>query len=213
MKQINLKVAVRDQLGSGSAGRYRRQGKIPAVIYGESGVKNLLVDEKEFSVVAKQVIGKAALLEIHYEDGSESQFAVLKEVVRVPLTDRAEHIDFKEVVRGKPMDAVIPLHVQGEADGVKNGGGVLDVVTHEVNVRCRPRDLPEFIVVDVTPLQVGHSVTIADLKLPEGVELHESHTDKIVVSCVLPAATTSAENAESETAAASSDAAPAEQAK
>lgn len=201
MKQINLKVAVRDQLGSGSAGRYRRQGKIPAVIYGESGSKNLIVDEKEFSVVAKQVIGKAALLEVHFEDGSESQFAVLKEVVREPLTDKVEHIDFKEVVRGKPMDAVIPLHITGEADGVKNGGGIIDVIVHEVNVRCRPRDLPEFITVDVTDLQVGQSVMISDIKLPEGVEIHKSHMDKMVVSCVLPASTTAAENAEAAAAA------------
>ena len=196
MKQINLKVALRDQLGSGSAGRYRKEGKIPAVIYGESGVKNLLVDEKEFSIVAKQVIGKAALLEIHYADGSESQFAVLKEVMRDALTDKPEHIDFKEVVRGKPMDAVIPMHTQGESEGVKIGGGILDVLTHEINVRCRPRDLPEFIAVDVSALQVGQSITLADVKLPEGVEMHESHPEKIVVSCVLPASSVSSENAE-----------------
>jgi large subunit ribosomal protein L25 len=200
MKQINLKVAVRDQLGGGSAGRYRKAGKIPAVIYGESGSKNLIVDEKEFSVVAKQVIGKAALLEIEFEDGSESQFAVLKEVVRDALSDKAEHIDFKEVVRGKPMDAVIPFHFTGEAEGVKIGGGILDVLTHEINVRCRPRDLAENITIDVSALQIGQAITLADVKLPEGVEMHESHPEKIVVSCVLPASAVSTENAEAEVA-------------
>lgn len=195
MKQINLNVANREQLGGGASGRYRKAGKIPAVIYGESGSKNLLVDEKEFAVVAKQVIGKAVLIEVHYADGAESQFAVLKEVARDPLTDKAEHIDFLEVVRGKPMNATIPLRLQGESEGVKNGGGVLDVLLHEVKVRCRPRDLPEFIVIDVANLLVGQTITIAGIKMPENVELNELHTDKVVVSCVLPAGGVS-ENAE-----------------
>ena len=83
MKQINLNVANRETVGGKSAGRYRKEGKIPAVIYGESGCKNLLVDAKEFSVVAKSVLGKAALLEIHFEDGTESRYAILKEVCAI----------------------------------------------------------------------------------------------------------------------------------
>ncbi len=183
MKQINLNVANRETVGGKSAARYRKEGKIPAVIYGESGCKNLLVDAKEFSVVAKSVLGKAALLEIHFEDGTESRYAILKEVLRDPLKDNVEHIDFKEVVRGKPMDAVIPLHFEGEAEGVKNENGVLEINLHEVPVRCRPRDLPEFIVVDVSNLHVGESITVSGLKLPEGVEIHGAHADAPVVSC------------------------------
>lgn len=186
MKQINLNVANRDKVGGTTANRYRKEGRIPAVIYGESGSKNLLVDEKEFSVVAKAVLGKAALLEIHFDDGTESRFAVLKEVVRNPLSDKAEHIDFLEVVRGKPMNAVVPVHVVGECEGVKNENGVLDIQTHELHVRCRPRDLPEFIEVDVTAMHVGETVTVAGLKLPEGVEIHGMHGETPVISCVAP---------------------------
>lgn len=183
MKQINLNVANRETVGGSSASRYRKEGKIPAVIYGESGCKNLLVDAKEFSVVAKAILGKAALLEIHFGDGTESRYAILKEVVRNPLKDSVEHIDFKEVVRGKPMDAVIPLHFEGESEGVKNENGVLEINIHEVPVRCRPRDLPEFIVVDVSKLHVGESITVSGLVLPEGVEIHGAHGDSPVVSC------------------------------
>lgn len=183
MKQINLNVANRETVGGKSAARYRKEGKIPAVIYGESGCKNLLVDAKEFAVVAKSVLGKAALLEIHFEDGTESRYAILKEVLRDPLKDSVEHIDFKEVVRGKPMDAVIPLHFEGEAEGVKNENGVLEINLHEVPVRCRPRDLPEFILVDVSNLHVGESIAVSGLKLPEGVEIHGAHADAPVVSC------------------------------
>lgn len=183
MKQINLNVANREAVGGNSANRYRKEGKIPAVIYGESGCKNLLVDAKEFSVVAKEILGKAALLEIHFADGTESRYAILKEVTRDPLKDNVEHIDFKEVVRGKPMDAVIPLHFEGEAEGVKNENGILEINLHEVPVRCRPRDLPEFIKVDISKMHVGDILTISGLALPEGVEIHGAHADAPVASC------------------------------
>lgn len=192
MKQINLNVSNRDKIGGSTANRYRKEGKIPAVIYGESGCKNLLVDEKAFAEVAKAVLGKAALLEIHFDDGTESRFAVLKEVVRNSLSDRVEHIDFKEVVRGKPMNAVAPLHFEGESVGVKNENGVIDIQLYEVGIRCRPRDLPEFITVDISGVHVGDVLTVADLKLPEGVEIYGTHAEMAVVIC---AATESAEEA------------------
>lgn len=184
MKQINLNVANRAMVGGLTASRYRKEGKIPAVIYGESGNKNLLVDEKGFETVAKEVVGKAVLFEIHFDDGTESHYAVLKEIVRSPLTGKAMHVDFKEVVRGKPMNAVIPLHFVGESEGVKNENGVIDINLHEVHVRCRPRDLPEFISVDITPLHINETIFVGTLKLPEGVEIHGTHTDLPVVSCV-----------------------------
>ncbi|MBO6101771.1 MAG: 50S ribosomal protein L25 [Opitutales bacterium] len=187
MKQINLNVSNRDSVGGTTAKRYRKEGKIPAVIYGESGCKNLLVDEKTFEEVAKSVVGKAALIEIHFSDGTESRYAMLKEVVRNTLSGKAEHIDFKEVVRGKPMNAVVPLHFQGEAEGVKNENGVLDIQLHEIGIRCRPRDLPEFIAVDVSAMHVGDIIVVSGLKLPEGVEIHGAHADMPVVSCVAEA--------------------------
>lgn len=184
MKQINLNVANRAMVGGLTSNRYRKEGKIPAVIYGESGNKNLLLDERGFESIAKEVVGKAVLFEIHFDDGTESHFAVLKEVSRNSLTGRVMHVDFKEVVRGKPMNAVVPLHFVGEAEGVKNENGVIDINLHEVHVRCRPRDLPEFITVDISPMHVNETLFLGELKLPEGVEIHGSHKDLPVVSCV-----------------------------
>lgn len=184
MKQINLNVANRAMVGGLTSNRYRKEGKIPAVIYGESGNKNLLLDERGFESIAKEVVGKAVLFEIHFDDGTESRFAVLKEVSRNSLTGRVMHVDFKEVVRGKPMNAVVPLHFVGEAEGVKNENGVIDINLHEVHVRCRPRDLPEFITVDISPMHVNETLFLGELKLPEGVEIHGSHKDLPVVSCV-----------------------------
>lgn len=184
MKQINLNVANRTMVGGLTASRYRKEGKIPAVIYGESGNKNLLLDERGFEAIAKEVVGKAVLFEIHFDDGTESHFAMLMEVVRNSLTGRLMHVDFKEVVRGKPMNAVVPLHFVGEAEGVKNENGVIDINLHEIHVRCRPRDLPEYITVDISPMHVNETLFVGNLKLPEGVEIHGAHSDLPVVSCV-----------------------------
>ncbi len=185
MKQVNLKAYNRAKLGGLSAKRYRKEGKIPAVIYGESGEKHLLIDQKELSVVLKSVMGKAALIDISFDDGSESRYAVVKEVERHPVSDSLMHVDFFEIVRGKPMTAMIPLHMHGEAFGAKNEGGVVEMHLHEVKVKCRPRDLPEMILVDVTNLKVGESIRVKDIKAPEGVKIEEDLED-LVISCQLP---------------------------
>lgn len=182
MKQINLNSTIRTQIGGNSAKRYRKSGQIPAVIYGESGEKHLLIEEKVLVATLKQVAGKAVLIELAFSDGTESRYAMIKEVARNPLTGAVEHVDFIEVVRGKPMHTVLPLHFSGEAYGVKNENGVLEVHEHEVRVKCRPRDLPEMIEIDVSELKVGEAIHLKDVKAPEGVEF-ESNLEDVLCTC------------------------------
>lgn len=186
MKQINLKTTSRTQVGGNSAKRYRKSGQVPAVIYGESGEKNLLIDAKELSVALKSVIGKAVLIDMSFSDGTESRYAMVKAVDRHPITDQPIHVDFVEVVRGKPMHAVLPLHFKGEAEayGVKNENGVIEIHEREVRVRCRPRDLPEMIEIDVTSLKVGEALHLKDVVPPTGVEFTEN-PDMLLVTCDL----------------------------
>ena len=175
MKQINLNTTSRTDVGGNSAKRYRKSGQIPAVIYGESGEKNLLIDEKELAVALKAISGK---------DGTESRYAMLKDVERNPITDKVIHVDFVEVVRGKPMHAVLPLHFAGEADapGVKNENGIVEIHEHEVRVKCRPRDLPEMITIDISKMHVGEAIHLKDVVPPEGVEF-TSNLEDILVTC------------------------------
>ena len=161
MKQIKLNTTNRTKLGGNNAKRYRKCGQIPAVIYGESGEKNLLINQKDLTVALKAIVGKAVLIEMEFSDGTESRYAMLKDVERHPLSGDPLHVDFVEVVRGKPMQAVVPLHFEGEAYGVKNENGVIEVHEHEIRVKCRPRDLPEMIVVDVSAMKVGDRLTVA----------------------------------------------------
>ena len=184
MKQINLNSTIRTQIGGNSAKRYRKSGQIPAVIYGESGEKNLLIDEKSLVAALKQVAGKAVLIELAFSDGTESRYAMLKDVARNPLTSAVEHVDFIEVVRGKPMQATLPLHFFGESYGVKNENGDIEIHEHEVRVKCRPRDLPEMIEIDVTNLKVGEAIHLKDVKAPEGVEF-ESDLEDVLCTCNL----------------------------
>lgn len=184
MKQIDLKSTSRKQVGGNSAKRYRKSGQIPAVIYGESGEKNLLINEKELAETMKQVLGKAVLIEMSFDDGTEPRFAMIKEIERHPLTGAILHVDFIEVVRGKPMLATLPLHFLGEeeAPGVKNENGVIEIHEHEVRVRCRPRDLPEQISIDCSALHIGDAIHLKDVKAPEGVEFL-TNAESLLVTC------------------------------
>lgn len=184
MKQINLKTTSRTQVGGNSAKRYRKSGQVPAVIYGESGEKHLLINNKDLSAALKSVAGKAVLIEMTFDDGTESRYAMLKDVERHPISEAPLHVDFVEVVRGKPMHAVLPLHFTGEAYGVKNENGVIEIHEHEVRVKCRPRDLPEMIVIDISNLKVGEGIHLKDVKAPEGVEFTSDLGD-LLVTCNL----------------------------
>ena len=184
MKQINLKTTSRTQVGGNSAKRYRKSGQVPAVIYGESGEKHLLINNKDLSAALKSVAGKAVLIEMTFDDGTESRYAMLKDVERHPISEAPLHVDFVEVVRGKPMHAVLPLHFTGEAYGVKNENGVIEIHEHEVRVKCRPRDLPEMIVIDISNLKVGEGIHLKDVKAPVGVEF-TSDLEDLLVTCNL----------------------------
>lgn len=184
MKQINLKTTARTELGGNTAKRYRKSGQVPAVIYGESGVKHLLVDAKELAAALKQVAGKAVLIEMAFSDGTESRYAMLKDVERNPVSDVPTHVDFIEVVRGKPMIATLPLHFlnEEEAFGVKNENGIVEIHEYEVRVKCRPRDLPERIEIDLKDLKVGDGVHLRDVVPPQGVEFITG-ADTLLVTC------------------------------
>jgi large subunit ribosomal protein L25 len=182
MKQIPLKSKTREGSGRTASRQNRQNGEIPAVIYGESGVRHLIIDAHEFMMAHRKFSGSAALIELQPEEG-ESTFAVIQEIQRNTRTDAFLHIDFREIVRGKDMEADIPVKTQGTADGVRNFGGVLEVNAHHIRVRCRPRNLPEFILIDVTKLGIGDSIHLSDLQSAEGVT-YLGDDDLVLASCV-----------------------------
>lgn len=164
-----LSVTKREGVGRGLARRLRAQGQVPAVIYGRSGNQNLSVAERDFKMLMREVSGGAALIALTHNDG-ESTLSIVQDAQRNPLSDRFEHIDFLEVTQGVKMTASIPVHTHGEPVGVKNEGGILDVVLHELDVECFPKDLPESITLEVGDLKLGEALHVRDIPAIEGIE-------------------------------------------
>lgn len=184
MKQITIQTQDRKETGRSANKSLRREGRIPAVFYGESGNRLLSLNDHEFGQKYRQIMGKAALIELKMGEGDEdTSFAIIQELQRNPRSDDFVHIDFKEIVRGQEMEASIPLNTTGVADGVKNYGGVLEVSATELRVRCRPRHLPEGIHLDVSALEIGRSIHLSEVDAPEGVTFLDD-PDMVVVSCV-----------------------------
>lgn len=207
MKQITLNITSRDSLGRTASKHMRQDGSIPAVIYGESGSRNLTLNAHEFKMAYRKIAGSAALIQLKGEEEGEGSFAIIQELQRNPRTDAYLHIDFKEIVRGKDMEADVPVHTIGIADGVRNYGGVLELNLHTLRVRCRPRHLPEFIEIDVKNLGIGRSIHLSELVAPEGVTFLDD-PEQVVVSCVGSSAGASgaAADADGESGAAPADA-------
>ncbi len=183
MKQITLNITPRENIGRTASKHLRQNGAIPAVIYGESGLRHLTVNEHEFAMSYRKIVGSASLIELKNEGEDESQFAIIQELQRNSCTDAFIHIDFKEIVRGKDMETDIPVHTIGLADGVRNYGGVLDVSTQTLRVRCRPRNLPEEILIDVTELGLGKNINLSEIEAPEGV-IFLDDPESVVLACV-----------------------------
>jgi large subunit ribosomal protein L25 len=99
------------------------------------------------------------------------RLALVREIQHHPLSGKMLHVDFQEVAENEKVTALVPVETEGEAEGVKTGGGVLEHVLFKVKVRATPKDLPDVINVDVTNLQVGQSIHIGEIKVPEGVEI------------------------------------------
>lgn len=199
-QQISIKVAQRAQSGRGPSRRARNDGKVPAVIYGHGGTRHVSVESAEFSRLYKTVAGRLTLIRLDQDSGS-TELSIIKQVQRDPITDRFIHVDFLAVEESKEMAAEVPVHVVGEAYGVKTEGGTIEIQSFSLKVRCLPKNLPESIIVDVTELKAGHSIHVKDLKKIDGVTFrHDS--DHVVVSCLAKEEDTAAETAAAAPAAA-----------
>jgi large subunit ribosomal protein L25 len=186
MKQLTLNVKHRAGTGRGPARRLRNEGSIPAVIYGSEGTRPVSVDSIEFRTLMRAKGSSAVLVELTDDKGVKA-LSLIKDFQRNALSQKIVHIDLLQVDPAADMTVSIPLHVVGEAAGVRTEGGTLDVIAHEIKVRCLPKNLPEFITVDVTELKNGESIHVADVKKLEGVSFPGDQKRTLVV-CTAPEA-------------------------
>lgn len=165
MKSIRLAAEIRKVGGSSAARRIRRAGYVPAVIYGDGkpGV-TIQIKRHDFEQTLRGHMSEHMLIDLVVGE-EQPRKVLLKEVQNDPMTGKAVHVDFHEISMTKKLHVEVPIHLVGEPIGVSQQGGVLEHVLRTVEVSCLPTDIPEYLEVDVSGLTVGHSVTVADLKV------------------------------------------------
>lgn len=173
MKSSALKAFPRTESGRIGAKKLRAAGRVPAIIYGrKTSPKNLEVDAKELEQLIHSAVNENLVVDLSIDqDSTNSRLAVVQEVQHNPISGVVLHVDFHEVDESEPVEIQVPLETKGEAIGVKQSGGMLEHVVFKVRVKALPRDLPEVIFVDVTDLQAGHAIHLADIQAPKGVEV------------------------------------------
>ena len=181
MAEVTLEVSRREQTGKEVAKKLRRDGKVPAVVYG--GHKEpvaITVDRKAVSeLVQKSEHGVRSVFLLKMAGTDQQRHAMIKEITIDPISRRMEHIDFVRVVMDEKIKVTVPVHLNGTAIGVKEGG-LLDWQVRELHIETLPTSIPDSIEVDVTPLGGHEYYRVKDLKLPEGVKVLED-PERVVV--------------------------------
>jgi large subunit ribosomal protein L25 len=174
-----LKAAPRARTGSGRLNQMRREGWLPAVIYGRKAEnKNLKVDAKSFAELLAHSTSDNILVNLEVE-GEGVRLAFLQAIQHDALSGAALHADFLAIDDNTEITAHIPVHLNGEAAGLK-AGGVIEQYVHTLEIVCLPNDLPDTIEVDITSLALGASLHISELGLPKGVK--PTHAGDVVVA-------------------------------
>jgi len=170
--QIKLSARPRTETGSNAVKKVRSRGFIPANIYGKGSEPfGLEVNQKAVEQLLAHASGENILVELEIEDQGKTtnRLSLIQEVQHHPVRRDVLHVDFHAVSATEALEAEVPIEPVGDADGVKNGGGILQQNLHELAISCLPKDLPDHLSVDVSGLKLGESIHVRDLVLPAGV--------------------------------------------
>jgi large subunit ribosomal protein L25 len=193
MATASLSASARSATGKGVARSLRRDGRVPAVIYGHArSPQSLSVDARELGRLLERVSAETTVIELAV-DGTMSR-TLIRDIQRHPVKRAIIHVDFQELVAGEKVTVNIPLVITGTSIGVRLNAGILTQVMSELACRVDPADIPNRIEVDVTNVNIGGSVHVSDLTIPAGVEVLADDRETVL--------TVSAAKASEETAAA-----------
>ncbi len=177
---ITINAETRTDLGKGASRRLRHQEKIPAIVYGSGDPLSLTIDLREIRPHVDNEVFYASIVSLKVDGKKTAEKVIVRDIQHHPFKIDIMHIDFQRLDAKKKMNVQVQLHFTGEdvSPGVKAGGQVNHVV-NEVEVACLPKDIPEFIEVDISALELGESIHMTELKVPKGVELTAlSHGDE-----------------------------------
>jgi len=178
MDQLVVSARKRDVVGKGPVARLRREGRVPAVVYGR-GTESISLDLDEVSFLKTlKKVSESTILKLDIDGKSLEVF--VKQAKRNIIDGKLIHVDFYAIERGKLLRAHVPVHVSGSPVGVREGG-ILETPLHEIEVECLPKDLPEQITVDISALKGNESIHARDIPLPSGVKLLGSGDQVVAV--------------------------------
>jgi len=182
MEISELKARVRTEHGKGPAGRLRRQGLLPAVLYGPRAVPvHLTVDRRALLALLKQMQEHIFIKLLIEENGNAyERLSIVKELQTDPVTGWPLHVDFYEISMDRTFHFDLPLHFTGTPVGVSEEQGELLHLKRDVRVSCLPSQLPEFLELDISGLHVGDSLKVQDLTILAGVIVHEQADTALV---------------------------------
>jgi len=187
--KITVTAEKRDVKGTGASRRLRRNGKVPGILYGNhKDAVSIVLDSKTLHQQFNKEAFHASILELSTDGSKES--VLLRDYQLEPVKGTILHVDFQRVNQNEKIHVNVPFHFINEdiAKGVKLEGGVISHIMTEVDIACLPKDLPQFIEVNLEDLGLGESVHLSELKLPEGVELTAltEENDPAITSIVKP---------------------------
>jgi large subunit ribosomal protein L25 len=183
VERVQLRVRAREAGGTKAAREVRAGGDIPGVMYGgKGGTVPIAVNSRELRL-AVTAAGIHAIFDVTLDgDGGGTRTAMIKEIQRDPVRDRVTHLDLHEVRMDQPIQAVVIVHLTGESPGVREGGSLGQPV-HEITVEGLPARIPAEVEADISGLEIGQSMSMAEVALPDGVTL-VGEADSIVVATV-----------------------------
>jgi large subunit ribosomal protein L25 len=182
--KITVKAEKKENGGKNANRRLRAEGKIPVVVYGGGGESVAVAAElKELAAVLRTDAGVNTVFSLDIAGEAVSD-VIFQDRQIDPVRGRLIHADLRRIAKGEKIELTIPIHLTGEAEGLKEDGAVLSQALREIKVLVEPASAPESFELDITELVVGHSLHVSDLKVGKGVEIHEA-PETVIASIVL----------------------------
>ena len=185
MITIELEVFNRESLGKQANKKYRKDGFIPAVIYGKNKDNlNILVDPIKLKKLLKNEAGENTIIEMKLDKSDLKKNVLLKDAHLDTLTSDPLHLDFYEITEGMDVKVSAPLLFTGKPEGVKNGG-VIQTLSNEIKIECLPTNIPNIIEIDISDLNIGDTLRVKDIKPMNGIEIL-SNPESTIISVLAP---------------------------
>jgi large subunit ribosomal protein L25 len=186
---MKVEAISRNVQGTGASRRLRREGKVPAIVYGGNAQPvNIELDHNSIFHAMRKEAFHSSVLELTV-DGQAAGQVLLRDYQMHAFKPIVMHVDFQRIDANQKLHKKVPLHFKGQENSpaVKQSGAIVSHIMTEIDIKCLPKDLPGFIEVDLSGLKVGETLHISQLQLPVGVEaVHHGNEDPAVATAVLP---------------------------